>query len=89
MPAVKDKVGRVIEPERNQWPSRRGIAIALEFYIDSDLYDISLFEDLVKFLVPNAINDVHDLVRQAMYKAASSLISKVCFLEDFYYFWGN
>lgn len=77
MPAVKDRVGRIITQERSQWEGRQGIAIALDFYIESDLYDDGLFEDLIQFLVPGGIADDHEVVRQAMYKAASSLISRV------------
>ncbi|KAI6171348.1 TOG domain-containing protein [Aphelenchoides bicaudatus] len=76
LPAVTDKVGRVITPERDQWESRRGVANAFEFYIDSDLYDISLFESLLEFLVPDGVSDQHELVRNEMYKAASALISR-------------
>lgn len=67
----------MITPERSQWDSRRGVATAFEFYIDSELYDITLFETLFEFLVPDGIADEHDLVRQEMYKAASSLVSRV------------
>lgn len=69
----------MITPERDQWDSRRGVATAFEFYIESDVYDVKLFESLIRFLVPDGIADLHDLVRQEMYKAASSLISRVSF----------
>lgn len=78
LPSVKDQIGRIITPEKDQWDSRLGVAFAFEFYIESDLYDTAVFKDLFEFLVPDGIGDENEIVRRGMYKATSSLISRVC-----------
>ncbi|KAI6201623.1 TOG domain-containing protein [Aphelenchoides besseyi] len=75
VPALKDQVGRIIMQERDQWAERRGVAIALQHYISSTFYNVSLFEKLLQFLVPDGIADDSPIVRKVMYETASTLIS--------------
>lgn len=70
---ILDQFGRVVEEPLDHWEQRSGIALALQKL--AAYYDESMVLKIAAFLVPKALDDRNEIVRNHVLDAAVTIVN--------------